>query len=85
MPTRTVDIEEDLYERLNALRHDGETLNDVLRRQLPDMTSDRHWTGTTIQAAISSGLEPALHLSPEEVDAIEAADHSVGPPDDPWK
>ncbi len=57
MPTRTVRLDEEAYERLQARKREGESFSDVVER----LAGQRSWS------------EVAGILTDEEADALEAA------------
>ena len=57
MPTKTISLSEDAYERLKARKREGESFSDVVRR----LAGDRSWS------------EVAGILEPAEADEVEAA------------
>lgn len=57
MPTRTVSLDEEAYEQLEARKREGESFSDVVKR----LAGERSWS------------EVAGILTDEEADALQAA------------
>lgn len=80
MATKTITLELDAYERLKAAkRNDRESFSMVVRRAV---WPDSPMNGTAILEYFRS--RPA-YLSEEELSAIEKAEQTDAPPDNPWE
>ena len=78
MPTKTISLEIDAYERLkNAKRAPRESFSEVVRRAI--------FPEESIRGAELLARERGRFLSEESLAAIEEVDRSDGPPDDPWR
>lgn len=78
MPTKTISLEIDAYERLkNAKRMPRESFSEVVRRAV---FPDESIRGAELMARARKRL-----LSEDSLAAIEDADRNDSPPDDPWR
>ena len=79
MPTKTITLEIDAYEKLRAAKRGGESFTEVVRRAV-------------IPASAPTGQKPAgtlpqrrrRHVSDEYLDSAEQAAAHDAIPDDPW-
>jgi len=79
MATKTISLEIDAYEKLKAAkRSPRESFSEVVRRA---RWSDTPLTAERLLSLVSAGRWPEGEL---DTDAIEAANASDAPPDDPW-
>jgi len=79
MPTKTISLEIDAYERLRSRKRHGESFSAVVRRaEFPDSPC----TGGSIREALRAGSRAVPEA---DLRAIEEADRSDPPPSDPWQ
>lgn len=79
MPTKTISLEIDAYERLRSRKRHGESFSAVVRRaEFPDTPC----TGGSIREALQTGSRA---VSEADLRAIEEADQNDSPPADPWQ
>jgi len=79
MPTKTITLELDAYEKLKAAKRGRESFSSVVRRCiLPE--------GPKTGAALLDYLRArSTFLTEEELDAIESIDRNDSPPVSPWE
>lgn len=78
MPTKTITLELDAYEKLKAAKQGRESFSSVVRRCiLPNAPK----TGADLITYLQSRPE---FFSDEELDAIESIDRNDAPPGNPW-
>lgn len=79
MPTRTISLKDEAYNRLRAARrYPAESFSEVvLRATWPEDTI----TAAALLASLRSRRE---HLEPDELDRLEAMRAADGPPEDKW-
>ena len=77
--TRTISLKQEAYDRLRAARrYPGESFSEVvLRATWPEDT-------TTARALLESYRTRRPHLSPDELDRVEALKRRDSPPEDKW-
>jgi phosphoribulokinase len=78
MPTKTITLEMDAYEKLRRAKRGGESFTEVVRRAvLPDAPL----TGATLREYLRNG---GSGISEKYLDAVEEATKHDPIPDDPW-
>jgi hypothetical protein len=78
MPTKTITLELDAYEKLRNAKRGGESFTHVIRRAvIPDAAP----TGATLRNHYRNG---GGNITDTYLDAVEQASDSDTPPDDPW-
>lgn len=78
MPSKTITLEIDAYEKLRSAKRGGESFTEVVRRAvIPDAAP----TGKTLREHYRSG---GGKVSDEYLDAVEKASSIDTIPDDPW-
>ncbi len=83
MATKTISIELDVYERLRRLKSSpSESFSQVLRRAL---SGPRFLTAGDLLNAIEAGEWRGLGLSEQGILAVEEAERTDPPPDNPWQ
>jgi len=77
--TKTISLKNEAYDRLRAARrYPGESFSEVvLRATWPEDT-------TTARALLDLYRAGRSHLSPEELDRVEALKRRDAPPEDKW-
>jgi predicted CopG family antitoxin len=78
MPTKTISLEMDAYERLKAAKRPGESFSAVVRRGIFRKEAP---TGKDLLKWYKGTASP---LEDAELEAMEAAADTDPPPDDPW-
>ncbi len=79
MPTKTITLELDAYEKLKAAKRGRESFSAVVRRCI---IPNGPKTG---QALLHSLRTRTAFLTEEELDAIESIDRDDPPPVNPWE
>lgn len=78
MPTKTITLEIDAYEKLRIAKRGGESFTEVVRRAvIPDIAP----TGKTLRKHYRSG---GGAVTDEYLDSVERAASQDPIPDDPW-
>ena len=78
MPTKTITLELDAYEKLRLAKRGGESFTEVVRRAV---LVDAPLTGKTLREYLKNGGSGS---SEPYLDAVEEADKLDPIPDDPW-
>ena len=78
MPSRTITLELDAYERLRAAKRAGESFSEVVRRAVFPESAP---TGADLLAYYRDG---GSGVSERYLDAVEEAAQCDQVPDDPW-
>lgn len=78
MPTKTITLELDAYEKLRMAKRRGESFTEVVRRAV---LVDAPLTGRTLRDYLNSGGSGA---SGKYLDGVEEAAKHDPIPDDPW-
>lgn len=79
MPTKTISLEIDAYEKLKKAKRPGESFSAVVRRcLLPEAPK----TGKELIEYMRSRTH---YFTEEELDAIEEVDRNDAPPISPWE
>ena len=78
MPTRTITLELDAYEKLRAAKRGGESFTEVVRRAvIPEVAP----SGAALREYYRRG---GGNVSEDYLDSAEKAAANDTPPDDPW-
>jgi hypothetical protein len=78
MPTKTITLELDAYEKLRSAKRRGESFTEVVRRAI---LVDIPLTGSTLREYLQNG---GSGVSDKYLDAVESATNHDPIPDDPW-
>ena len=78
MPTKTITLELDAYEKLRLAKRRGESFTEVVRRAV---LVDAPLTGAALRDYLKSG---GSGVSEKYLDAVEEAAKYDPIPDDPW-
>lgn len=78
MPTKTITLELDAYEKLRRAKRGGESFTEVVRRAV---LVDAPLTGAALREYFQSG---GSGVSEKYLDAVEDAAKHDPVPDDPW-
>ena len=78
MPTKTITLELDAYEKLRLAKRGGESFTEVVRRAV---LVDEPLTGTALRAFYANG---GSGISDKYLDSAEAAAGNDPIPDNPW-
>ncbi len=78
MPTKTITLEIDAYEKLKSAKRGGESFTAVIRRAVIPASAP---TGKSLREHYRSG---GGHVSDEYLDSVEKAAAHDAIPEDPW-
>ena len=78
MPTKTITLEIDAYEKLRAAKRGGESFTEVVRRAVIPESAP---TGSSLRDHFRMG---GARVSDEYLDTVERAAANDPTPDDPW-
>ncbi len=78
MPTKTITLELDAYEKLRLAKRAGESFTEVVRRAV---LVDAPLTGAALREYFQNG---GSRVSEKYLDAVEEATKHDPIPDDPW-
>ena len=78
MPTKTITLEIDAYEKLRAAKRGGESFTEVVRRAVIPQAAP---TGKALREYYRNG---GANVSDEYLDSVEKAASNDPIPDDPW-
>lgn len=78
MPTKTITLELDAYEKLRMAKRAGESFTEVVRRAV---LVDAPLTGTMLREYLKNG---GSGVSEKYLDAVDHAAQHDPVPDDPW-
>lgn len=78
MPTKTITLEIDAYEKLRAAKRGGESFTEVVRRALIPQVAP---TGKTLRGYYLGG---GARADDEYLDSVEKSASHDAIPDDPW-
>lgn len=78
MPTKTITLELDAYEKLRSAKRRGESFTEVVRRAV---IAENPLTGAALRAYLQSD---GGKVSAQYLDSVEQAASQDPHPDDPW-
>jgi hypothetical protein len=78
MPTKTITLEIDAYEKLRAAKRGGESFTEVVRRAVIPESAP---TGASLREYFRKG---GARVSEDYLDSVEKAAANDPIPDDPW-
>jgi len=78
MPTKTITLELDAYQKLRSAKHPGESFTEVVRRAV---IADPPLTGSSLRSYLH---EYGGKVSAAYLDSVEHAAAHDPAPDDPW-
>jgi hypothetical protein len=78
MPTKTITLELDAYEKLRSAKRRGESFTEVVRRAV---IADAPLTGSSLRVYLQKG---GGTVSARYLDSVEQAAAQDPHPDDPW-